>query len=54
MSSAIDLTRRSDAAEWLDGAEISEEDRRKIARGNAEALFKLGARRAEAKAIPAD
>lgn len=44
----------SDAAEWLDRADISDADRRKIARGNAEALFKLGAEKAQAKAIPAD
>jgi predicted TIM-barrel fold metal-dependent hydrolase len=33
----------SDAAEWFDALALSEEDRRKIGRANAQKLFKLGA-----------
>ena len=33
----------SDAAEWFDALALSEEDRRKIGRANAQRLFKLGA-----------
>jgi predicted TIM-barrel fold metal-dependent hydrolase len=33
----------SDAADWIDAAPLSEQDRQKIGRGNAQRLFKLKA-----------